>query len=207
MTASTEEATRNGSMPMSISRVKALGASLVCSVLNTKWPVSAARMAISAVSRSRISPTMITFGSWRRIWRRPMAKVRPISGPHRDLVDALEFVFDRLLDRDDALVDRVDRAQERVERGGFARAGRAGDQEDAVRLDDDLADGLLFQRREAELVQAQEDLAARQQAQRDALAIDRRHGGDADVDFLALDADVDAAVLRQALLGDVHPAT
>ncbi len=23
---------------------------------------------------------MITFGSWRRIWRRPMAKVRPISG-------------------------------------------------------------------------------------------------------------------------------
>jgi hypothetical protein len=80
MTASTEEATRKGSMPMSIRRVKALGASLVCSVLKTRWPVRAARMAISAVSRSRISPTMMTFGSWRRIWRRPTAKVRPISG-------------------------------------------------------------------------------------------------------------------------------
>ena len=80
ITDSTEEATRKGSMPMSIRRVKALGASFVCSVLKTKCPVSAARMAISAVSRSRISPTMITLGSWRRIWRRPMAKVRPISG-------------------------------------------------------------------------------------------------------------------------------
>ena len=55
-----------------------------------------------------------------------------------------------------------------------------------------------------ELVQAQEDLAAREQPQRDALAIDRRHRGNADVNFLALDAHVDAPVLRQALLGDVH---
>ena len=36
-------------------------------------------MAISAVSKSRISPTMMTFGSWRKIWRRPIAKVRPMS--------------------------------------------------------------------------------------------------------------------------------
>ncbi len=79
ITASTEEATRKGSMPMSIKRVNALGASFVCSVLNTKWPVSDARMAISAVSVSRISPTITTFGSWRNIWRRPTANVRPIS--------------------------------------------------------------------------------------------------------------------------------
>ena len=58
----------------------ALGASLVCSVENTRWPVSEAWIAISAVSRSRISPTRITFGSWRRIERRPLAKVRPIFG-------------------------------------------------------------------------------------------------------------------------------
>jgi hypothetical protein len=36
MIASTDEATRKGSMPMSIKRVKALGASLVCRVLKTK---------------------------------------------------------------------------------------------------------------------------------------------------------------------------
>ena len=80
MTASTDDATRNGSMPMSINRVNALGASFVCSVLNTRWPVSDARMAISAVSRSRISPTMMTFGSWRKMWRKPIANVSPISG-------------------------------------------------------------------------------------------------------------------------------
>ena len=36
MTASTDDATRNGSMPMSINRVNAPGASFVCNVLNTK---------------------------------------------------------------------------------------------------------------------------------------------------------------------------
>ena len=80
MTASTDDATRNGSMPMSIKRVNALGASFVCSVENTKWPVSDARIAISAVSKSRISPTITTFGSCRKIWRNPIANVSPISG-------------------------------------------------------------------------------------------------------------------------------
>jgi hypothetical protein len=35
----------------------------VCRVENTMWPVCAALMAISAVSRSRISPTMMMSGS------------------------------------------------------------------------------------------------------------------------------------------------
>ena len=37
-------------------------------------------MAISAVSRSRISPTMMTSGSWRTMWRSPEAKESPIFG-------------------------------------------------------------------------------------------------------------------------------
>ena len=64
-------------MPISIRRVIADGASLVCSVERTRWPVSAASTAICAVSRSRISPTMMTSGSARIIARRPLAKVRP----------------------------------------------------------------------------------------------------------------------------------
>ena len=64
---------------MSINRVNALGASFVCSVLKTRWPVSDARMAISAVSESRISPTITTFGSCRKIWRKPIANVSPMS--------------------------------------------------------------------------------------------------------------------------------
>ena len=50
---------------------------LACTVVNTRWPVSADCTAIWAVSGSRISPTMILSGSWRRIERRPRAKVRP----------------------------------------------------------------------------------------------------------------------------------
>ena len=38
----------------------------------------AARMAISAVSPSRISPTATMSGSWRRMARRPLAKVMPV---------------------------------------------------------------------------------------------------------------------------------
>ena len=75
-----------------------------------------------------------------------------------------------------------------------------------MRLDDDFADHRLVLRRETELVEAQENFPAREQAERNAFAINRRHGRNADVNFLALDADVDAAVLRQAFFGDVHAA-
>ena len=44
-------------------RVTADGASLVCSVENTRWPVRAAWIATSAVSRSRISPMSMMSGS------------------------------------------------------------------------------------------------------------------------------------------------
>jgi hypothetical protein len=60
---------------MSRRRVTAPTAVLVCSVLSTRWPVSEACTAICAVSRSRISPTITTSGSWRRMARRPRAKV------------------------------------------------------------------------------------------------------------------------------------
>ena len=55
--------TLNGSSPMSMRRVMVSGALLVCNVLSTMCPVSAALIAIEPVSRSRISPTMMTFGS------------------------------------------------------------------------------------------------------------------------------------------------
>ena len=79
-TQSTALATRKGSTPMSIRRAIAVGASFVCSVERTRWPVSAAWTAIWAVSRSRISPTMITSGSARIMERRPPSKVTPALG-------------------------------------------------------------------------------------------------------------------------------
>ena len=74
---STADAVRNGSMPISVRRVIADGASFVCSVERTRWPVSADSTAIRAVSASRISPTMMMSGSARSIDRRPWAKPRP----------------------------------------------------------------------------------------------------------------------------------
>ena len=51
-------------------------------VPKTRWPVSAAVSAVEIVSRSRISPTRMTSGSWRSAARRPSANDRasvPIS--------------------------------------------------------------------------------------------------------------------------------
>ncbi len=76
----TDEAIANGATPMSTMRVSVFGASLVCSVDSTIWPVCAALIAISAVSRSRISPTMMMSGSCRRKALSAAAKVRPTFG-------------------------------------------------------------------------------------------------------------------------------
>jgi hypothetical protein len=65
--ADSAEVTRNGSMPISISRMGVDAALLVCRVDSTMWPVSAASMAMTAVSLSRISPTRTMSGSERRM--------------------------------------------------------------------------------------------------------------------------------------------
>ena len=54
-------------------------AELVWMVEITRWPVSAACTAMCAVSRSLISPIMITSGSWRRNERSAAAKLSPMS--------------------------------------------------------------------------------------------------------------------------------
>ena len=74
----TDDEIRYGSTPIFNKRVMVLTESLVCSVLNTKWPVNAAFTAISTVSLSRISPTRMTSGSCRKNERKEAAKVKPI---------------------------------------------------------------------------------------------------------------------------------
>ena len=69
--------------------------------------MSEAWIAISAVSLSRISPTMITSGSWRKKARSALAKVSPIFGVDVHLVDAADLVLDRILGGEDVDV-RVD---------------------------------------------------------------------------------------------------
>ena len=59
-------------------------------------------MAIWAVSGSRISPTMILSGSWRRIERGAAGKGEaPLLLVDRNLGDASQLVLDRIFDGDD----------------------------------------------------------------------------------------------------------
>ena len=69
-----------GFTPRSIRRGTVPAASFVCKVEKTRCPVRAACMAVSAVCKSRISPTRIMSGSWRRMDRSPEAKSYPFWG-------------------------------------------------------------------------------------------------------------------------------
>ena len=56
----------NGSMPMSIRRTTRRQRVVGVQGREHRWPVSAARRQVCAVSWSRTSPTRMTSGSWRR---------------------------------------------------------------------------------------------------------------------------------------------
>ena len=166
--------------------------------------MSDAVIAISAVSRSRISPTMMTSGSWRKERAQTRREGQVDLRVDLHLRDALELVLDRILDGEDVEVGRVDLGEARVERRRLAGAGRAGDEEDAVRPLDDAADRLELIGREADVGEAEQHRAAIEQTDHDALAGRGRRGRDAHVDVLAGHLAADAAVLRQPLLGDVE---
>ena len=202
----TAEPVRNGSTPISFRRVIAPGASFVCSVESTKWPVRAASIEILAVSPSRISPTITTSGSERRIERSAEANVRPARDVDLHLVDAREPVLDRILDGDDVDLGPVDLGQRRVERRRLTGAGRPRDEERAGRAADDLLELRAHVVGEAELLERRRLLRLVEEAHDDRLALDRRQGRDADVEHAAGGGRVqrDAAVLRLAALGDVE---
>ncbi len=126
----------------SMMRLTVPWALLVCSVPKTMWPVSAALIAASIVSKSRISPTRITSGSCRRARRIASEKLGTSTPTSRWLiVDLLVVVveLDRVFDRDDVVVDGlVDVVDQAGQRRALARAGRSGDQEQAARTVDQL---------------------------------------------------------------------
>ena len=111
-------------------RSTVLAALSVCKVPKTRWPVLAAVMASSIVSRSRISPTRMMSGSSRRAPRRAAAKERGVHA-HLAMVHqavlALVHKLDRVLDGDDVIVPvLVGVVHHRRQGGGLARAGRPG---------------------------------------------------------------------------------
>src|SRR5262249_54181979 len=123
---------------------------------------------------------------------------------HVDLVHPEELVLDGILGGDDLLVGRLDLVERAVQRGGFAAARGSGDQDHAVGPLDEL--GELAERvlREAQRLEVHDDAGAVEDAEHDALAVQRRQGRDTEIDLLAHHAQLDAAVLRQATLRDVE---
>ncbi len=120
------------------------------------------------------------------------------------LVDAGNFVFDRILDGEDLARRLVQDRQHGRERRGLAAAGRPGDDDHAVRQRQQARHDRFVPRDEAELADLEQAAVARQQADDGAFAVLRRHGGDADIEFGAADANPRRAVLRQPPLRDVR---
>ena len=88
-------------MPMSIKRVKALGASLVCSVLNTRWPVSDAWMA--ALGRFQVAHFADEdhVGIVAQDAAQGGGEGQADLGVHLNLADARLLILDRVFDGDD----------------------------------------------------------------------------------------------------------
>ena len=201
---STAEAIMNGGTPMSARRPSALGASLVCSVESTMWPVIAACTAIVAVSSSRISPTMMMSGSARSIVRSPAANVMPDLRVDGHLLDAGDARLDRVLDRDDRALAGVDLVERGVQRRRLARPGRTGDEHRAAVALQRLAEEVLLLGEHPEPGEVLDDRALVEDAHDHALALGERQRDEAQVDAPAVDVDRHAAVLGQAPLGDVQ---
>ena len=125
-------------------------------------------------------------------------------GVNLDLIDPIELVLDWVLGRDDLVLRRSNLQKRTVKRGRFARAGRAGDENDPVGDTDQLAELTigLFPHTEASQVELHGPLV--QDPHDKALAVDHRDDRDANVDFPTVDPELDSPVLGQSLLGDVQ---
>ncbi len=120
------------------------------------------------------------------------------------LADAFEVVLNGILDGEDVARTVVEGRQRGIERGGLARTGGAGDQDDAVGLLHRLLQLAAVLLVHAEMTQGQTSGLLVQQAQHHPLAVGRGQRGNADVHLATADPQRDTPVLRDALLGDVQ---
>ena len=174
--------TRYGSTPISTSRRGVEAESLVCSEASTRCPVSDASTAMIAVSlvADLADQHDVGVGAEQRPQRD--AEREPGAGVDLHLLDALEVVFDRVLDRQDVHGRLVELAQRAVEGGGLARAGRPGHEHDPPRPGKDGVEPFELRRLHPEVFEPGQVVVATEQADHGSLAADRRHGRDAEVD-------------------------
>src|ERR1700686_2196079 len=171
---------------MSTRRVSVCGASLVCRVESTRWPVWAALIAISAVSRSRTSPTITMSGSWRRKARKADAKVRPTF-----LLAFTWLTPGRLISAGSSAVEMLRSSRLRMFRPVYRETVLPLPVGRVTRI----MPGRLY---------AEHGLRGIQNTQHDLLAVQRRAAADAKVDRPRLrQAHLDASILWYPPFGDV----
>src|SRR4051812_19875303 len=124
---------------------------------------------------------------------------------HLHLVDAGEVEFDRIFGGGDVVARLVQLGERRVERSGLAGTGGAGDEHHAVGPVDGVLERLERLGIETELGHVELQVALVEESHDDLLAEERRADGDAEVHLASLaELELDAAVLREAALGDVQ---
>src|SRR5579863_4015006 len=131
----------------------------------------------------------------------------------RDLRDAANLIFDRVLDGDDFVFVGLDLADGCVQRRGFTAPSWSRDQHHAIRFLDVAAEFAQIVFVEAHNVESEfvELLAHRffvEYAEHSVFAVDRRHDRNAEIDrpLGAAVANAETAVLGHATLGDVQLA-
>src|SRR5262249_50463335 len=131
-------------------------------------------------------------------------KGEPDLWPYRYLVDAVELVFDRILDREYFLLSRIEPGQAGVERRRLAASRRAGDQDDPLRPVKQREVALKGVHAKAKSRKILGEARPVENAQRHRFAMQRRYGSDTEIVVFAAYGDADTPVLRQAALGNVE---
>src|SRR5262245_6115394 len=123
---------------------------------------------------------------------------------HLNLVHPLELILDWVLDRDDFADRIVDGIERRIKGRSLAAAGWAGDEHDSVWQFEHALETLDFPFGHAQVLQASQGRVLPQQTHDYRLAVQHRDDRDTDVHLAVLDANLDPAILRQALFSDVE---
>ena len=116
----------------------------------------------------------------------PRGKSQAVLVVDLHLRNAVDLVFDGVLDRDDVARPHAQFVEHGVERGRLAAARRAGDQEHPADRAEPLLDVMLVILVHAQMIDALLDALGVEQADGDLFAFEARRNGQADVQFAAV---------------------
>src|SRR5437773_380811 len=123
---------------------------------------------------------------------------------HQLMLDSFQILFHRLIFGHQFGIECVDLSQTRIKRRRFPRISRAGGNKNSVRPLNDLKKVIAYVLGHTEHLEIEVYGAAIEHAQNNALAKLRGQSRDAEIHAAAGDIFLDATILGQSALGDVH---